>query len=390
MRRQPAAALVLLCIGCAHAVHPGPSFPEEGDASFYGPGFYGHKTASGEVLRPGTYTAAHRSLPFGTCVHVTVVDTGRAVEVRINDRGPFVQGRILDVSEAAARALGMLGRGVVRVRLGPCKAALAQPSVETLASLPPRGAWGADKRQMLIALDTSTLTLSLALVGPGGTLLGEASHPPPRKQSEMLPGALTDLLQQHGLGLQDVTGYAVGVGPGSFTGLRIGLATAKALAYAHRRPLGGASSLAALALDGPPGIPLLPALLARRDEVYVGHYRRDGDALVATAPEDAWTPAQLAAYLVAHPDARVVGPAGPQLQATLLSQGVAAGQLLPGPAFPSAWAVARLARLPAAFVAEGLFALEPHYLRPAEAERNPKFPPLPGPAPTARLRGEKE
>ncbi len=124
MRRQLAAALVLVLAGCAHAVHSGPTLPEEGEASFYGPGFYGQKTASGEVLRPGTLTAAHRTLPFGTCVRVTVVDTGRSVQVRINDRGPFVAGRILDVSETAARALGMVGRGVVRVRLSPCHVAL--------------------------------------------------------------------------------------------------------------------------------------------------------------------------------------------------------------------------------------------------------------------------
>jgi len=121
LRRQAAAALVLLfLVGCAHAVHPGPGLPEEGEASYYGPGFYGRRTASGEVLRPGTLTAAHRTLPFGSCVRVTVVDNGRSVQVHINDRGPSVPGRIVDVSEAAAQALGMLGRGVVRVRLSPC------------------------------------------------------------------------------------------------------------------------------------------------------------------------------------------------------------------------------------------------------------------------------
>ncbi len=243
---------------------------------------------------------------------------------------------------------------------------------------------------MLIALDTSTLTLSLALVGPGGALLAEEAHPPPRKQSEMLPGALSELLQRHGLGLQDVTRYAVGLGPGSFTGLRIGLATVKALAYAHRRPVGGASSLAALALEGPPGVPLVPAMVARKGEVYVGQYRREGAGLLSTASEEAWTPAQLAAHLTAHPEARALGPAALQLRDALLREGVAPEQLLPGPAFPTARAVARLAHLPATFVAEVLFALEPHYLRASEAERNPKFPPLPGPVPTARIRGQEE
>jgi len=241
---------------------------------------------------------------------------------------------------------------------------------------------------MLIALDSSTLTLSLALVGPGPQLLAEESHPPPRKQSEMLPGALCELLARHGLGLANVSGYAVGLGPGSFTGLRIGLSTVKALAYAHRRPVGGVSSLAAL--DGPVNVPLLPVMVARRDEVYVGFYRRTGEGLVQEAAEEAWTPAQLGAHLGAHPEARALGPAAKVLEGVLVQAGAQSAQLLAGPAFPSAWAVARLVRVPDSFVAETLFSLEPHYLRASEAERNPRFPPLPGPVPTARIRGEEE
>ena len=78
-------SLVLLC-GCAHAVRPEPAESEEGDASYYGPGLYGHRTASGDVLRPGTLTAAHRTLPLGSCVRVTVLDSGRSVEVTVNSR----------------------------------------------------------------------------------------------------------------------------------------------------------------------------------------------------------------------------------------------------------------------------------------------------------------
>jgi rare lipoprotein A len=114
---------------------------EEGDASYYGPGFYGRHTASGEVLRPGTLTAAHRTLPFGTCVRVTVVESGRTVQVRINDRGPYAAGRILDVSETAAQALGMLGRGVMRVRLDRCPSVSFIEGVERLASPAREGAW---------------------------------------------------------------------------------------------------------------------------------------------------------------------------------------------------------------------------------------------------------
>lgn len=93
---------------------------EEGEASWYGPGLYGRKTASGEVLQPGTLTVAHPTLPFGTCLRVTNLENGRRVEVRVNDRGPYAAGRIVDLSEAAARALGMHGRGITRVRLERC------------------------------------------------------------------------------------------------------------------------------------------------------------------------------------------------------------------------------------------------------------------------------
>jgi rare lipoprotein A len=138
---RPLACVLLLLAGCAHAVREEQAEAEEGDASYYGPGLYGQRTASGEVLRPGTLTAAHRTLPFGTCVRVTVLNTGRSLEVRINDRGPFVAGRILDVSEAAARALGILGKGLARVRLTPCGSASAGHRLETLASLAAQGAW---------------------------------------------------------------------------------------------------------------------------------------------------------------------------------------------------------------------------------------------------------
>ena len=127
-------------MGCAHAGRPAGTL-EEGDASYYGPGFYGRRTASGEMLRPGGFTAAHRTLAFGTCVRVTVLDSGRSVQVRINDRGPFVAGRIVDVSEAAAQALHLIGRGVVRVRLSLCETALLPRGMESLASLAPLGAW---------------------------------------------------------------------------------------------------------------------------------------------------------------------------------------------------------------------------------------------------------
>jgi rare lipoprotein A len=90
---------------------------QEGVASWYGPGFAGRTTANGEVFDPSMLTAAHRTLPFGTRVLVTNLSNGRNVEVRINDRGPFKAGRVIDLSRAAAEHIGMLGSGTARVRL---------------------------------------------------------------------------------------------------------------------------------------------------------------------------------------------------------------------------------------------------------------------------------
>jgi rare lipoprotein A len=88
-----------------------------GEASYYGAAFAGRKTASGEVFEPRKYTAAHRSLPFGTVLRVMRLDTKAIVYVKVNDRGPYgKKGRILDLSTAAAEALGMLRRGVADVR----------------------------------------------------------------------------------------------------------------------------------------------------------------------------------------------------------------------------------------------------------------------------------
>ena len=88
-----------------------------GWASWYGPGFHGNRSASGEIYNQNALTAAHRSLPFGTKVRVTNTKTGRTVVVRINDRGPFIGGRIIDLSAAAARILGVMKTGVAPVRV---------------------------------------------------------------------------------------------------------------------------------------------------------------------------------------------------------------------------------------------------------------------------------
>jgi len=90
-----------------------------GIASWYGPRFHGRRTASGERFDQDKMTAAHRTLRFGTIVVVTKPKNGRSVEVRINDRGPFIRGRIIDLSRAAAAELGIKKAGLARVRILP-------------------------------------------------------------------------------------------------------------------------------------------------------------------------------------------------------------------------------------------------------------------------------
>ncbi|RMD82566.1 MAG: septal ring lytic transglycosylase RlpA family protein [Candidatus Dadabacteria bacterium] len=130
-RANRAWVLAVICAlglpGCAPGPHPPvlafapPRLTERGTeiglASWYGPGFEGRPTASGEPYDPQAMTAAHRTLPLGTRVRVVDLATGRSVAVRINDRGPFVPGRIIDLSRAAAARLGILDRGIARVEI---------------------------------------------------------------------------------------------------------------------------------------------------------------------------------------------------------------------------------------------------------------------------------
>ncbi|MBL7685247.1 MAG: septal ring lytic transglycosylase RlpA family protein [Deltaproteobacteria bacterium] len=92
-------------------------FRQTGMASWYGPGFYGRKTASGERFKKHLLTCAHRSLPFGTELLVTNLENGKSVEVIVNDRGPFVRDRILDLSPAAAKEIGLIHSGSAKVEL---------------------------------------------------------------------------------------------------------------------------------------------------------------------------------------------------------------------------------------------------------------------------------
>jgi rare lipoprotein A len=103
-------------MACVHG-RIAPARSQDGFASYYGAAFAGRRTASGERFDPKGFNAAHRDLPFGSRIRVTNLDNGRTVVVRINDRGPYADGRIVDLSWAAARDLDMLQSGVARVRV---------------------------------------------------------------------------------------------------------------------------------------------------------------------------------------------------------------------------------------------------------------------------------
>ena len=121
------ALAVPLCLLAGHACarpfkyppvsDPSAGYVQEGVASWYGPGYHGRRTSSGEVFDQEAMTAAHVNFAFGTQVKVTLLSTGRSVVVRINDRFPSHKGRVIDLSRAAARRIGLLGPGTGVVRM---------------------------------------------------------------------------------------------------------------------------------------------------------------------------------------------------------------------------------------------------------------------------------
>lgn len=149
-------------------------------ASWYGPGFAGRRTSSGETYNPEGLTAASKTLPLGSHVRVMNPDTGKSVVVRINDRGPYVRGRSLDLSHGAAQRIGLTEKGVGRVQVTSASGISEAPSYVTAPSstTAPRSR-------------TAAYAYSLAAVGPsnlGGSYLPSlASSPPPRPSASSSP-----------------------------------------------------------------------------------------------------------------------------------------------------------------------------------------------------------
>ena len=117
INRLKLIVVILFCVTQGPIQVASATSVQEGEASYYADTLDGNKTASGEIYDKSALSAAHRSLPFGTKVRVTYLETGQSVEVVINDRGPFAKGRIIDLSSAAAKQLGLIDAGHGKVRL---------------------------------------------------------------------------------------------------------------------------------------------------------------------------------------------------------------------------------------------------------------------------------
>ena len=223
---------------------------------------------------------------------------------------------------------------------------------------------------LLLSLDTATLTLSAALIareGGSDRLLDRVVVEPPTAHSSVLPKILEEMLHRAGKTPRDLGAVVIGLGPGSFTGLRISLATAKGLCYATRKPLLGASSLTAMGLSALPDVPegtlLVPCLDARKGEVYASFLRKRDGALVAESAEAAVGPEALLARLAGEASSEVFGIGREEYPAL-------AG--LPPPRTkvrtPDAAALVGQVRAVPAYQAQAVFSLEPHYVRPSDSE----------------------
>ena len=190
--------------GCAHrkhgkltpppAIQPAVGQSEEGIASWYGHPYHGRQAADGEIYDMETMVAAHRTLPFNTWVRVYNLDNQKTVDVRIIDRGPFVDGRIIDLSHAAARQVGLIGPGIARVRI-------------VITQTPPVAAPGRYAVQVGAFRDKSSAErVKNEMAGRYGTaqLLPRSGQPPVWRvlvgdeSSESGAGALADRIRREG------------------------------------------------------------------------------------------------------------------------------------------------------------------------------------------------
>lgn len=186
------AMTFMFIAGCGHRrarvnTPPAPArlgTTETGVASWYGVPYHGRRAASGEVYDMEQLTAAHRTLPFQTWLEVTNLSNGKQVDVRINDRGPFVKGRILDLSQAAARDIDMLRAGTARVRLKvipPPRVSVTQPAppvTPATASLQSGGSYAVQSGAFADRTYAESLRSSLAALFMEARVFSNGATPP--------------------------------------------------------------------------------------------------------------------------------------------------------------------------------------------------------------------
>ena len=166
-----------------------PDYDETGIASWYGPTFYGHRTANGEMYDGSAMTAAHRTLPMPVNVRVTNLENGKSVVVRVNDRGPYAKGRIIDLSEAAARELDVIRTGTARVRVTYLARA------DGVVGAPPPSETPPEIAQAVPAAPTQKIDTAALNVLPGATVappVAPVGMPVPAVAPD-LPPAVTDV-----------------------------------------------------------------------------------------------------------------------------------------------------------------------------------------------------
>ncbi len=236
---------------------------------------------------------------------------------------------------------------------------------------------------LILGIDTATMTLSLSLVERDGVsgadkMLSEANFPPPAQHSALLPGEIGRMLEGAGKCLDDLSAIVVGLGPGSFTGLRVGLATARAIAFARGIPLVGASSLHAMALAAAreksasleQGDILVPLFDARKGEVYGGLFRvTAGGEPAVELPEFVMKPEALAEKLSGEAHPVLFGPGRAAYPALHALPRLFADR----DPTPSASAlISTVKEIPVGLGSEEMMtsanALEPHYVRPSDHE----------------------
>ena len=161
--------------------HEQPDYDETGIASWYGPTFYGHPTSDGEIFDAQALTAAHRTLPMPVNVRVTDLENGRSLIVRVNDRGPFAKGRIIDLSERAAKLLGYYDKGTARVRVQ----FVARADLPNGRPQPFGAGTTAEVQNTVTAAPSATVAVEALPAIPGAAVA--APSPPPVQTAAVAP-----------------------------------------------------------------------------------------------------------------------------------------------------------------------------------------------------------